>query len=326
MKIPLCLLLAAVAPFALSQNLAPELAPMAAKYKLDVATLEAQRAAALAQAQNPYVAALGVAERSATTSGNVATVSMIATERATLNSGLMAPGFPPGMPKELQIPRKTYLDALARIRTAEAPRRQALDGFYLRALTNLSAKVPKETELARQIEAEKQKLIANAPSTSSGKANSKNLAVNGTFDLVNAAGNPIAWVAAEGFKVARDGTNSVLHASIKMPGWHIVSQDIVIPPKERSVTLKGRVRGTIVSRDPGKVAGSPGVFVCVTWVDRQGKESTNWLSTDAGDGGDWRQVNTTTAIPKDMEAVRVVLMLKFATGEFDFDDIEVEFR
>ena len=67
-------------------------------------------------------------DHGATAAGNVAAVAVITEERGALTRGLMAPGFPPGMPKELQGPRRTYLDAFGRSRTVEAPRRQALDG------------------------------------------------------------------------------------------------------------------------------------------------------------------------------------------------------
>src|SRR6476661_4206070 len=125
MKTALCVLLLSVAPgFAWSQTPASEMAAHAAKYKADLTELETQRTAAVTQAQNAYAAALAGAERTATTSGNIAAVSMIANERAAIKSGLMPPAFPPGLPKELQVPRKTYLDANNRIRLAEIPRRQ----------------------------------------------------------------------------------------------------------------------------------------------------------------------------------------------------------
>src|SRR5262245_11156022 len=108
MKRSLCiLLLSALAHCACAQTLAPELAPLAARYKLDIATLEAQRTAALSQAQKPYVLALATAEKSATASGNAAGVAAIVGERAAITKDLMSPGFPPGLAKELQGPRRT---------------------------------------------------------------------------------------------------------------------------------------------------------------------------------------------------------------------------
>ncbi len=321
----LVLFTVAVPAFADGQTLAPELAPLATKYKADVAALEAQRSAAIAKAQSSYATALGAAERSATTAGNVAAVAAITTERTAISSGLMAPGFPAGLPKELQTPRKAYLDALARIKTAEAPRRQALDAGYLRALTNLSAAASKNPELSKQVEAEKQKLLASAPGGGSGsKPSAKSAVINGTFDLVDAEGRPSGWRIAEGFKVVRDGTNSVLHAGAKAPGYVAVTQDILLPPRARNVTLSGRVRGKLTSRAPDQ--GHFGANIAAVYLNKQDESTSNWLMLDGGTDADWKTLSTTQKIPDDMKTLQVVLVLKYVSGEFDFDDIEVEFR
>lgn len=326
MNTALCiLLLAALVHCACAQTFAPELAPHAVKYKTDLATLELQRAAAVTQAQKPYVEALAGAEKTATARGDVAGAAAIAGERSALTRGLMPPGFPPGLPKELQAPRRIYLDAVERIRTAETPRRQALDGVYLRALTNLGARAPKESEIARQIEAEKEKLMANTPSTS-GKTSSKNALVNGTFDTVE-DGRPAGWTAKEGFKVARDGTNNVLHASSKMPNYNTISQDILLPPKARSVTISGRIRGTIVTRDVARSPGAPpGVLVQGNFLDKSEQPSNHYVPLNGGSDGKWKAGTVTSAVPDDMKILRVSLVLRMVTGEFDFDDIVVEFR
>jgi hypothetical protein len=325
MKIPLCLLLAVVAPCALSQVLAPELAPTAAKYHADIATLEGQRAGALEQAQKPYLAALGTAEKSATTAGNVAGVAAIATERAALGSGLIAPRYPTDMPKELQTPRKTYFDAHARIKTTETSQRQAIDAAYLRALTNLKAGSSKNPELGTQLDAERQKLLASAVSTTASKPGTKKSAViNGNFDLANAEGQPSGWTTLEEFKVVRDGTNNVIRASSKAPVHLSITQDLVVPPKERVMTLKGRIRGKIVARAPNQEQG--GVLIYGVWVDSQEKASSAGIILDGGSGDEWQNLSTTVKIPDDMKLLRVALFLKNVSGEFDFDDIEVEFR
>jgi hypothetical protein len=41
---------------------------------------------------------------------------------------------------------------------------------------------------------------------------------------------------------------------------------------------------------------------------------------------EWKTVTSTTRIPDDMKILQVALTLKYVSGEFDFDDIEVEFR
>jgi hypothetical protein len=320
------LLLIALATSLCAQTLAPELAPLATKYKADLAALDAQRVNAIGQAQAAYVAAMATAEKNATKAGNVAALSAITAERGAVTGDLMSPGMPPGLPKELQNPRKAYLDAVARIRAAETPRRQALDGAYLRALTGLGAKAPKESELAKQVEGEKQKLIASAPSTNPSKASSKNVVVNGTFDIVGAAGQPGGWTMAEGYKVQRDGNNYVMHATCKVPAYLSVNQDILIPARARSVTLTGRVRGKILARDPAKSQGPPGVFLAAQYLDKNDAPTTNWMMLDGGNDMAWKIVTMTQKIPEDMKVLQVALVLKYVSGEFDFDDIEVEFR
>ena len=82
-----------------AQDLAPELAPLVAKHQADLAALDAQKAAATTRAQQPYVSALDGAEKTATTAGALEVVAAISKEREALKSGLMAPAFPEGLPK-----------------------------------------------------------------------------------------------------------------------------------------------------------------------------------------------------------------------------------
>jgi hypothetical protein len=327
MKAVLCILwLAAISGPLGAQALAPELATIAMKYKADISALEGQRATAMAQALKPYETALATAEKSATAAGNVAAVGVIGAERVAITKGLMTPGFPPGLPKELQNPRRTYLDAVARIRTAEAPKRQALDGAYLRALTALGAKAAKESELAKQIDAEKQKLIASAPPAPS-KQVGKNMVINGTFDAKDSTGGPAGWFANEGdntFKLARDGTNSVLRANAAAPGYAAIWQDIILPPRARSVTLSGRVRGTPKMRKPGEA--DFGAKIVGQFLDQQEVGTQNFLWFPAEINPNWKTLTLTQRIPEGMKALRVTIEYKFVTGDYDVDDIEVEFR
>jgi hypothetical protein len=124
----------------------------------------------------------------------------------------------------------------------------------------------------------------------------------------------------------RDGTNSVLHASAKVPGYVVTTQDILLPPRARSVTLSGRVRGKVVLREPAKSQGSPGVFVAAQFLDKSDSPTSNWIMNDGGSDMQWKTVSSVTKIPDDMKVLQVALVLKYVTGEFDFDDIEVEFR
>ena len=145
-----------------AQDLAPELQPLAAKHKADLAAFNAQKAAAMTRAQQPYVFALDGAERTATSAGNIDTVAAITKEREALKDGAMDAVFPGGLPKALQAPRKTYLDAMARVAADLEPRRKTINAAYLQGLASLQAKAEGKPDLAAQIAAEKEKLLAGA--------------------------------------------------------------------------------------------------------------------------------------------------------------------
>jgi hypothetical protein len=196
----------------------------------------------------------------------------------------------------------------------------------LRALTSLAARAAKNPELAAQLESEKQKLLASAPATGRSKTSSKSAVINGTFDVADGQGSPGGWTEGEGFKIARDGTNNVMHASAKVADYRTITQDIPLPPRARSVTLTGRVRGKIVLREPAKSQGSPGVFVAGQFFDKNDAGTSNWIMNDGGSDMQWKTVTSVTKIPEDMKVLQVALVFKYVTGEFDFDDIEVEFR
>ena len=104
-----------------AQDLAPELAPLVAKHKADLAALDAQKAAATARVQQTYVAALDGAEKTATVAGNLAVVAAITKEREALKTGLMAPALPEGLPKTLQ-PASMSPPVAARARRSSPPR------------------------------------------------------------------------------------------------------------------------------------------------------------------------------------------------------------
>ena len=146
-----------------AQDLAPELAPLAAKYKAALAALDAQKAATLARVQQTYGIALDAAEKTATTAGSIEAIAAITKEREALKSGPLAPAWPENLPKALQAARKAFLDGAARVSADETPRRKAVDADYLRALASLQPKAAGKPELAAQIAAEKEKVLGMVP-------------------------------------------------------------------------------------------------------------------------------------------------------------------
>lgn len=320
---------------AFAQTLAAELAPAASKHKADSTALDIQRTAALAQAQRPYSIALDAAEKTATTSGNLSTVAAITRERAALASGLMAPEFPDALPKTLQTVRKTSLDETARMRASEATRRAAIDAEYLRALAGLQSKAAANPELAQQIAAEKQRLLAavapGGAAVTATASSGRNALTNGNFDLADADGHPTGWLlpneAGPSFKVVREGTNNVLHAiSTGEPRPYYVRHEVPVPvpAHAKSVTIKGRVHGKWETRDTKDE--NWGATIDATFIGPDDQKFGDWIILVGGREPGWKNLSKTANIPKGAKAVYIHFGCQFVTGAFDFDDLSVEFR
>ena len=145
-----------------AQSLAPALAPIAAKYKADVAALESQKTAALTRHQTAYFTALDRAEQTATAAGDVNTIRAITNERDAVKTGGALPISAPDLPKTLQTPRKTYIDQAGRAAAEISARKQRLDADYLRALASLQARAGNNSDLVQQIAEEKAAVLANS--------------------------------------------------------------------------------------------------------------------------------------------------------------------
>jgi len=316
-----------------AQDLAPELAPHAAKHKADLAALDAQKAAAMTRAQQPYLAALEGAEKTATTTGSLEVVAAIAKERQALKDGLMAPASPEGLPKSLQSARKACLDAIARTAADTAPRQKAIDAAYLRALVALQSKAAGNAELTKQITAEKANLLANVSSgagdAKQAQANNRNVVVNGTFDAIDADGHPRGWSfygpgADTAFKVIREGANAVLHMTVDGAPVSIgESQPIPVPPRAKTITVRGKVRGKVEQHLPNDP--NFGADVLARFQDANDKDVGQILLVGRPDGG-WKALSQSGPVPPGAKTVGVACVGWWVSGTFDFDDIEVEFR
>jgi hypothetical protein len=316
-----------------AQDLAPQLAPLVAKHQADQAALDAQKATTLARVQQPYVAALDGAEKTATSAGALEVVAAITKEREALKSGLMAPAFPEGLPKNLQSTRKAFLDGTARASAEQAPRQKAIDADYLRALAALQPKAVANAELTKQIAAEKEKLLANASGATGDKkpaaANSRNVVVNGAFDAADGDGHPRGWSfygpgADTAFKVVREGTNAVLHMAVAGAPVSIgEGQSIPIPPRAKTIMVRGKVRGKIEDHLPNDP--NYGADVLARFHDANDKDVGQILLVGRPDGG-WKALSQSGPVPPGAKTVGVACVGWWVAGTFDFDDIEVEFR
>lgn len=144
-----------------AEEFLPEIAPYVAKYKSDTGALTEQKNASLESPKRTYLAALATAEASATNAGHVPTVAAITREREAIDKAAIAAEFPKDFPKNLQSPRKAYLDSLGRVSADFNARQQRIDAEYLRTLASLQTKANANPALADQIASQKNRLLNN---------------------------------------------------------------------------------------------------------------------------------------------------------------------
>lgn len=146
-------------------DLAPELAPLAAKYKADSDGVTAKRSAAVSQVAQNYIMALNTAERTATSTGDLKSLAAISSERDGIKAGNLDPKLPDNLPKDLPTPRKRYMTEVERVDADIKAQRQRVTAAYLQALAALQSRSSAKPALLGQIEAEKKKLIGGPKST-----------------------------------------------------------------------------------------------------------------------------------------------------------------
>ncbi|HEX5177323.1 MAG TPA: hypothetical protein VFV83_09855, partial [Chthoniobacteraceae bacterium] len=279
-----------------------------------------------------YARALADAEKSATATSALAAVAAITREHAGLKNASLAAEFPADLPKSLQTPRRTFLEASGRLRANELARRRAIDADYLRALAGLASRAPANSPLAQQIAAEKAKLLASvvptgAPANVPRKSDSRNALVNGGFEQADADGHPLGWTLPDrpeaSFKLMRDGKNGMLHAEMRgtlKPAF--LSQEIAIPPRAKSVTISSRTRGKWEERDAND--GFWGASAVGEFLDGAGKKIGDLIISGGRDAA-WKSERKTKEIPDGAKTFRFQCGFKHVNGAFDFDEVRVEF-
>jgi hypothetical protein len=143
-----------------AQDLPPELLPTATKYRADTAALSTQQKAALDRVAQVYGTALDTAEKAETSAGRVAAIGAITQERADLKKNELKTESLGNLPKGLHAARKTYFDGIARVTADFEQRQQRLTSDYLRVLSALQTRAGSNSELARQVNDEKDRVLA----------------------------------------------------------------------------------------------------------------------------------------------------------------------
>jgi hypothetical protein len=146
----------------LAQTLAPEIAPLAAKYDADIKSLDASRTAAVSRIQQLYLADLNAAEKTATAAGKLSEVAAIlkAREAVSTQSAVLAP--PTGMSKAQEKRHADYFASLATVDREFAPRYEAKIVEYLRNLAMVRSRMAATSPAIGQIDAIKTALMGVA--------------------------------------------------------------------------------------------------------------------------------------------------------------------
>lgn len=323
-----------------AQTMAPELAPLAQRYRADLATLKEQSGSVLTRLKKSYFDALDAAEKSATTLGQVKAVAAIVEERQNVSGDLeLSPVFLTALPSSLRTPRQTYIEGSKRIAAEELERQQRITADYVRNLATLIARAPAGSELARQIAAEKEATLQAAVGTAGGASK----IVNGNFTEAAADGTPKGWAYARtDFVFPKDGEavqpgmnvtviteankESFARVTFNKASGMLV-QTLVVPPKAREVSFKAHIRGQQAGENSSLRVG--GQFFT---------KAEKFTPTINGPGAlretgklspaTWRVIEGTAKIPPGAElfVAQFGINRETATGVFDLRRMEVSFR
>ena len=334
--LPFLLLIAAT----LHAQLAPELAPLAAKHTADLAALDAQKQTALARYEPFYFASLDAAEKDALARSNLDAVAAIRQERGALQAGkigdLVVEPYPEKLPVSLKSARSTLFDNYKHIEAELIQQRQRVNADYLRNLSMLEQKAAGNPGLAKQIKAESDAVLGVPVTTPEGEvtvATKTGKLINGDFTQADSSGFPVGWKlvnhnfdenaapAGETFKVMQENSRSFLHTAFEQPAkdFHVV-QLVDIPHFAREIETKFQVRG-IVSKKGGNRWYVFRVF------DENGKVTSEYHADFQMDSS-WKTYSKTQKLdPKARhKQVRVELRTSNETGFIDWSHVELHFK
>jgi hypothetical protein len=142
-------------------EVAPEIAPLAAKFKAETEAAELGRKAPAADLVRNYQGALDAAEKTATAAGNVKLLAALSAEREDLQRGKLKATAE--LPKSLLVSRKAYLTGVMKLDDEIATRKQRAVADYVRGLAALQARSGGKADLLAQIAAEKERAVRGAP-------------------------------------------------------------------------------------------------------------------------------------------------------------------
>lgn len=328
-----------------AQDLLPELAGPAKKYRTAVEALEQRRLAETERVAKSYVDMLTQLEKGAAATGEIKLLEAYAKERqASLNGGL-ASELPPELPAlRLQGVRKALRIKLAKINSDAAERKKRLDGQYFGVLAALETKASPESALAKQVAAEKAMLLANAstcPAENEGKRKpqqGRNAVANGDFEKLDAEGCPAGWEFGDSETCVTEKGNRFVrfHETANADGVakekSLRQTDIAIPAGARKLKLATRMRTLNCVSRAKTGARFPQAALC--FKDKEGKlvsylregRTFFFLCTEWNRKSTWNCFENEAVIPKEAVSVNINLDNGRCFGVIDFDDVAVFFE
>ena len=146
---------------------------------------------------------------------------------------------------------------------------------------------------------------------------------NGDFSAATTDGKPEGWQAAYPtgtFSVVKEGNESFLRVEVKGdPANAGAEQVIPVPPGSITAVVRGRMRGK-----PGKTPNAAAQLVF--WPKGPANVSIAPTIVKSEHSAGWKTETREIALLPTVKTLEVSARCVFATGRFDFDDIEVHFK
>ncbi len=319
-----------------AQELLPEVAGAAAKYKAAVEALGKQKAEAVGRAAQSYVSALDGIEKTATAKGDVDLIAAVVKEREAALAGTLEEELPAALPKaRLYGTRKALQKSVEKIGGDFARKGKQADADYLRALAGLQTKAAPGSELAKQVAAEKAAVLAGGADVGNGEAKGKkvsrgkNAVVNGDFQKVDADGKPEGWdwYSSTVFTLGTEKENNFIRFDGK-PGnqdgtcsLHMIGQKLEMPKGAERVCIRAQLRTEkVVSPGKSKVPG-----IMIEFLDQKEKKHFRVATWD-GKNGPWKEIKSEGPMPLDTISAEIKVLNGSCPGQIDFDEVEVTFK
>jgi hypothetical protein len=308
-------------------RLPPELAPLEAKYDSALDALDHARTKAIAALRQSYLTALDAAEQRATSEGKRDELKAVTAEKETLAAGrALKAAAATWLPHALGTPRSYFLREMERAEHDYAAHAQLAAGEYLRGLAfyENKAKMAKQDDLLKLIEAEKLKITGQSPaSPPSVRSTGENLVLNGDFTQKSADGMAENWKLGGKSQgaVTTDHGVSYLHFVNPDAKKEVFFQTVDRPPDAKELVVTVRMRSSDLD--------GHGEYGVVIWqLDAQDKQISRDMPVRAtAPAQGWRTYSGTVKLLPDAKKIQFRGIIDTGlTGAVDYGDLRGEAR